>query len=237
MVDQLSSEKKRVPLRVYVIFVIYTLLFPAVIFLAAGTLRWPMGWWYYGLSVSATIISRLIVARVNPDQLRERGTGMSAENTKNWDRTLSMLVGLVLPVIALVVVGFDRRWSWSPAFAAWIPILGIVMMLLGYALATWAFVVNRFFSGVVRIQTERGHHVISSGPYSFVRHPGYLGGLISLLATPLLLESLWGFVPVAVYITVLVMRTALEDQTLQDELPGYRDYSQRTRFRLLPGVW
>jgi protein-S-isoprenylcysteine O-methyltransferase Ste14 len=215
----------------------YILLFPAVIFLAGGTLRWPMGWWYYGLSVTATIISRLIVARVNPDQLRERGTSMSAENAKSWDRTLSMLVGLVIPVVVLIVVGLDHRWSWSPVLPTWVPPFGIILIILGYALATWAFVVNQFFSAVVRIQTDRGHHVVSDGPYGLVRHPGYLGGLISIIATPLLLGSLWGLVPVAIYIVILVTRTALEDRTLQDELPGYREYSQRTRFRLLPGVW
>lgn len=230
-------QKKSVPLRMYVFFIMYTLLFPAVIFLAAGTLRWTNGWWYYGLSVGATIISRLIVARVNPDQLRERGTSMSAENTASWDRTLSMLVGLVIPTITLVVIGLDHRWSWSPAVASWAPTIGVLLLVLGYTLATWAFVVNQFFSGVVRIQADRGHFVISAGPYGFVRHPGYLGGLISIIATPIMLGTLWGLVPVAVYIVVLVMRTALEDRTLQEELPGYREYSQRTRYRLLPGVW
>jgi protein-S-isoprenylcysteine O-methyltransferase Ste14 len=237
MVDHLTNEKKRIPLRAYVIFVVYTLLFPAVIFLAGGTLRWPMGWWYYGLSVSATIISRLIVARVNPDQLRERGTSMSAENAKSWDRTLSMLVGLIIPVIVLLIAGLDHRWSWSPVFASWLPSVGIVLMVFGYALGTWAFVINKFFSVVVRIQTDRGHHVISAGPYSFVRHPGYLGGLFSILATPILLGSLWALVPTVIYVVVLVIRTALEDQTLQEELPGYHEYSKRTRYRLLPGVW
>jgi protein-S-isoprenylcysteine O-methyltransferase Ste14 len=196
-----------------------------------------MGWWYYGLSVAATIISRIIVARVNPDQLRERGTSMSADNAKSWDRTLSMLVGLVIPVITLVVIGLDHRWSWSPVVASWLSTLGILLLVLGYSLATWAFIVNQFFSGVVRIQVDRGHFVISAGPYGFVRHPGYLGGLISIIATPIMLGTLWGLVPVAVYIAVLVMRTALEDRTLQEELPGYREYSQRTRYRLLPGVW
>jgi len=232
-----SDQKKHVPIRMYFIFVIYTLLFPAVIFLVGGTLRWPMGWWYYGLSVGATIISRLIVARVNPDQLTERGTGMAADNAKSWDRSLSMLVGLVIPVVVLVVTGLDHRWSWSPVFPSWVSPCAIILLAFGYTLATWAFVVNKFFSGVVRIQHDRGHHVISDGPYRFVRHPGYLGGLFSIIATPILLGSLWGLVPVAVYIGVLVTRTALEDRTLQEELPGYREFSQKTRYRLLPGIW
>jgi protein-S-isoprenylcysteine O-methyltransferase Ste14 len=237
MNENRSHQKIKVPIRMYVFFVLYILLFPAVIFLVGGTLRWPMGWWYYGLSVAATVVSRLIVARVNPDQLTERGTSMSAENVKSWDRTLSKLVGLVIPVVVLAVTGLDHRWSWSPVFPSWASPFGIILLTFGYTLATWAFVVNRFFSGVVRIQHDRGHYVISAGPYGFVRHPGYLGGLISIIATPILLGSLWGLVPVAVYCVVLIARTALEDRTLQEELPGYKEYSQGTRYRLLPGLW
>jgi len=96
---------------------------------------------------------------------------------------------------------------------------------------------NRFFSGVVRIQNERGHSVVSDGPYRWVRHPGYAGGFIGDLALPLLLGSAWAFIPAALTAGAVVLRTALEDRTLQAELPGYREYAQRTRFRLLPGVW
>jgi protein-S-isoprenylcysteine O-methyltransferase Ste14 len=226
-----------VPLRVYVFFALYIFLFPGIIFLAAGTLRWTMGWWYYGISVVVTILSRLIVARVNPDQLRERGRSLEAENTKSWDRLLSRLVGLILPVIALIVIGLDHRFSWSPGIPSWLPVAGLVALVLGYALATWAFVANRFFSGVVRIQDDRGHTVVTDGPYRFVRHPGYLGGLISLLATPLMLESLWGYLPAVVYLIVLGIRTELEDRTLKAELTGYQAYAQRTRYRLIPGLW
>lgn len=237
MNENRPPQAKKIPIRVMIFFALYTFLFPAIIFLAGGGLRWPMGWWYYGLSVSATVISRLIVAQVNPDQLTERGTGMAADNAKRWDRSLSMLVGLVLPVVVLIVVGLDHRGSWSPVFPVWVSTAAIILLILGYTLATWAFVVNRFFSGVVRIQHERGHHVISDGPYRFVRHPGYLGGLISIVATPVLLGSLWGLVPAAIYLAVLITRTELEDRTLREELPGYQQYTQRTRFRLLPGVW
>jgi protein-S-isoprenylcysteine O-methyltransferase Ste14 len=98
-------------------------------------------------------------------------------------------------------------------------------------------VANKFFSGVVRIQKERGHHVVSEGPYRIVRHPGYVGGVVAVIATPLLLGSLWGLISAAVYAAFVVLRTALEDRTLHEELPGYREYAQRTRYRLLPGVW
>ena len=115
--------------------------------------------------------------------------------------------------------------------------IALVLILLGYAFGSWALMENRFFSGVVRIQTERGHHVVSSGPYAIVRHPGYAGALLTYFATPLLLDSPWTFLPVIVMAIVLVVRTVLEDRTLQEELPGYKEFTQKTRYRLVPGVW
>lgn len=237
MNDRQLDTEKRIPVKVFIFFALYILVFPAIPFIAAGTWRWPVGWWYYGASVAATVISRLIVAFINPDQLRERGTGGSAENVKSWDRLLSNLVGLSLPTLTLVIVGLDRRWFWSPPLPGWVAPLAFAGLLVGYALATWAFIANRFFSGYVRIQEERGHEVVSAGPYGLVRHPGYLGGLLSIMATPALLGSLWGYIPVLFYCAAIVTRTALEDITLQDELEGYKEYARRTRFRLIPGLW
>jgi protein-S-isoprenylcysteine O-methyltransferase Ste14 len=96
---------------------------------------------------------------------------------------------------------------------------------------------NRFFSAVVRIQTDRGHVVVSDGPYRVMRHPGYAGGMLSYLASPLLLSSLWMFIPAVLTVAAMVARTALEDRTLRAELPGYADYARRVRYRLLPGLW
>jgi protein-S-isoprenylcysteine O-methyltransferase Ste14 len=98
-------------------------------------------------------------------------------------------------------------------------------------------VVNRFFSGTVRIQTERGHHVVTDGPYRFVRHPGYAGALLGFVLIPLLLDSVWAFIPAVLLIAITFVRTALEDATLQKELPGYAEYAQTTRYRLIPGIW
>jgi protein-S-isoprenylcysteine O-methyltransferase Ste14 len=109
--------------------------------------------------------------------------------------------------------------------------------LAGYALASYALVANRYFSGVVRIQTDRDQTVVTGGPYHWVRHPGYAGGLLTYACVPLLLDSYWTFIPAVILAVVLVVRTALEDQALQDQLPGYREYAQRVRYRLIPGVW
>lgn len=223
--------------RAVIAFAAYVLLLPAVIFLAAGTLHWPMGWVYYGLTVAAALVSRAIVALVHPDLLAERGQSQRAEDVKSWDRPLSLLVGLLVPLVVLIVSGLDKRWSWSPLLSSWVAPVALALFILSYTFSTWAMVTNRFFSGVVRIQKDRGHHVVDSGPYRIVRHPGYAGGVVAMIATPLLLGSLWALVPAVAYVVLIVVRTVLEDRTLQEELPGYRDYAQRTRYRLLPGLW
>ena len=136
-----------------------------------------------------------------------------------------------------VVAGFDAgRFGWS-ALSPWLWPLGLALFLAGMALLIGSMVVNPFFEKTVRIQTERGHRVIDTGPYRIVRHPGYAGFFGWILATPLLLGAWWAFVPAILSVAVMVARTALEDRTLQAELPGYRDYANKVRFRLVPYVW
>jgi protein-S-isoprenylcysteine O-methyltransferase Ste14 len=226
-----------IPVRAIVTFALFALFMPAVIFLAAGTVRWTTGWIYYGLAVAASLGSRALVAIVHPDLLAERARSQRADDAEPWDRYLSPIVGLIAPLVSLIVVGLDKRWLWSPPLPSWVAAVGVVLFVLGYAFSTWALVTNRFFSAVVRIQRERGQHVVTDGPYRIVRHPGYAGGLLASLATPLVLGTLWGLIPAAAYAGLIAVRTALEDRTLQEELPGYREYVQRTRFRLLPGLW
>lgn len=137
----------------------------------------------------------------------------------------------------LLVAGLDARFGWSPSVSLTLKVMALVMIVGGYALGSYALIENRFFSGMVRIQTERDHHVVSSGPYRWVRHPGYVGAIVVYLATPLLLESGWSFLPAVLLTALLIIRTALEDKTLQEELAGYRDYAGRVRYRLLPRVW
>ena len=203
-------------------------------------ITWRWGWWeawtYAGIWVLGFAGSRALVARRHPDLLAERARFLQHENAKPWDRVLSPLVGLGSGVIPLVA-GLDARFDSSLTFSALIRILSLGFILAGYAWASYALIENRFFSGMVRIQTDRGHHVVSSGPYRWVRHPGYAGALISFWATPFFLDSLWAFLPVVLVTVALVIRTHLEDKTLQNELDGYRDYARQVRYRLLPGVW
>jgi protein-S-isoprenylcysteine O-methyltransferase Ste14 len=182
------------------------------------------------------VLSRALAARKHPDLLAERARFMDHEDTASWDKILAPLVGLGGGLIPLVA-GLDALFSWSPTSSLPLKLAALAVFLAGYALGAYALMENRYFSGTVRIQTERDHKVVSSGPYRWVRHPGYAGALLSYLATPIFLDAAWAFLPVLFLGIVLVIRTALEDKTLQNQLAGYSDYAQKVHYRLLPGVW
>ena len=153
-----------------------------------------------------------------------------------WDKLLAPLVGLGGALIPLCV-GLETLFHSLIPISAPIKIGGLVLILAGYVLGTWALMTNRFFSGMVRLQTDRGHTVVTSGPYQWVRHPGYLGALITYLGTPFFLDARWALLAVFLISVALVVRTQLEDQFLQQQLAGYAEYAKKVKFRLLPGIW
>lgn len=210
---------------------IVLVVFAASLFLSAGRLDWTAGWAYLGLYVGMIVATGLVIER---DLIAERAR--VGEGTKDWDRVLGSLSIFLVTPGALIVAGLDERFGWSQLPAA-IRILAASFVILGSALSVWAMASNRFFSGTVRIQTDRGHTVVDGGPYGLVRHPGYLAWCVSAPAIPLMLGSLWALIPASLGLCALVLRTSLEDKTLRDELPGYQDYARRVRYRLLPGVW
>ena len=232
----MSQETKPKLARVVFQLIIVVVIFPLLPMIISGDWDWWQGWAYAALNTLSFVFSRLILARVHPDLIRERARFMEAKDTKPWDKVLAPLLALG-SIFGAAVAGVDRLYGWSSAFPAWVSGTALVVMIVGYSFSSWALIVNRFFSGTVRIQTERGHHVVTDGPYRFVRHPGYAGGLLGYVVIPLLLDSLWAFIPTFLLIVVVFVRTALEDATLQKELPGYAEYAQRTRYRLIPGVW
>jgi protein-S-isoprenylcysteine O-methyltransferase Ste14 len=149
---------------------------------------------------------------------------------------LAPLLGLgggLLPLVA----GLEARFDLSPMLDFPLKVLALVIILAGYALRAYALIENRFFSGMVRIQNERGHHLVASGPYLWMRHPGYAGSLLVYLVAPAFLDSVWAYLPAVFLLIILVIRTSLEDRFLQDQLPGYQEYASRVRYRLVPGVW
>lgn len=232
----MSGNENMTQTQAAVRLVILTAIFPLFIFPFAGRWDWKMAWVLIAAMIIATLASRLLAFRVHPDLLTERANSLSADNTKPWDKVLSPAMGIT-PLLILMVAGLDERFHWSLPLGTGLQLTGLVLVIAGYAIATWAMLVNQFFSGVVRIQTERGHHVVESGPYAIVRHPGYTGNLIAGFGFPLALSSLWAFIPVMLVLIVTVARTRLEDRTLQNELPGYADFTTRTQFRLMPGIW
>jgi len=205
----------------------------AILIVTSGNWRWPWLWVYLLLSVCVLAVN----ARVLPRELMaERGTGHRQENVASWDRVISLLVGLTMLAV-LVVCGLDERFGWSPPLSLAVHLLGAAGFVLGQLLFTWAMVSNAFFSTMVRLQAERGQAVASGGPYRYVRHPGYVGYIVAALGNAVLLGSLWGLVPAAVIGVGMIVRTALEDRTLQEQLEGYREYAQRVRYRLVPRIW
>jgi protein-S-isoprenylcysteine O-methyltransferase Ste14 len=173
----------------------------------------------------------------HPDLALERAQAHDKEDVKEWDRFLMPFTALIGPFLSWIVAGLDQRFFWSPDLPDWIQITALILIQVGSLIGSWAMIVNRFFSSQVRIQTDRGQRVVQEGPYRFVRHPGYAGSLISWLAAPVFFSSIWLIIPMILVMGASVVRTALEDRTLREELPGYEEYTQQTKYRLVPGIW
>jgi protein-S-isoprenylcysteine O-methyltransferase Ste14 len=206
----------------------------AVLFLSAGRWNWAMGWASVILAALWVGATALVVIPRNPELLAER-LGFR-KGAKTWDATIMSIIGLAL-VACYIVAGLDVRNGWTTGISPLLQVVALVVIVLGYALTVWATAANAFFSLIVRIQKERGHTVVTGGPYRFVRHPAYVGGVASYLAAPVMLGSVWALIPGGLSAVLMIVRAALEDKMLLNELDGYKGYAQQTRYRLLPGVW
>jgi protein-S-isoprenylcysteine O-methyltransferase Ste14 len=205
-----------------------------ILFVSAGRMDYWQGWVYFGITVFISIIGLVVFSHI-PGLIQERikpGPG-----TKRWDKVfMAFFVPLFISVV--IVDALDvGRFHWTSPLPPWGYVVGYALFIFSYLFLFWSMWVNPFFSSVVRIQTDRGQTVIQSGPYQFVRHPGYVSGIVWILTNALILGSLWALIPAAVTAVLLIVRTSLEDRTLQNELSGYREYAQKVRYRLLPGVW
>ena len=235
MSDHIGPRHLRIDRRRVTLYLVATpFVLALLLFLPAGSLTWVKGWLFLLALLVAMALSALYLWRVNPEIYAARSR--IQPGTKRWDLTLMAILGsllvAVLPVAALDAGRF--RWSVVPWWAC---LLGYALLLAGSGIAVWAEAVNRFFEWGVRIQAERGHAVIDTGPYAVVRHPGYVGTGLLLVGVALALGSWWALVPAGLASLVLLVRTRWEDGTLQDELAGYKEYTQRVRSRWIPGVW
>ena len=223
------ATRKRVMLAL-----LLNLVWGAILFGAAGRLDWARGWVYFGLCLLSVAVNSVVVFWKNPGLVAERWKRHTG--TKPFDKVFMVLYTpavFALPVVAGLDAG---RFGWAPL--PW-PTLwcGIVLQLLAIPPVAWSMATNPHLEATVRIQHDRGHQVIATGPYALVRHPMYVGALLSLAGGPLVLGSAWAYAPAGFAVLLFVFRTALEDRTLRRELPGYEEYAQRTRYRLVPGLW
>ena len=226
-----KPDKIKKVLKRFMQVVLQVVLFAILLFVSSGQIAWLWAWIYLCTYVLIIIINAFILPA---DLIEERGK--SKENVKKWDKVIMTLN--IFPALGiLVVAGLDYRFSWSPAISDWINVSALILMLLGHAFFSWSMISNHFFSTAVRLQFDRSHQVATSGPYKYVRHPGYVGFIILNLATPLILGSLWALIPGAIITILFIIRTALEDSTLRNELEGYKEYAQKVPYRLIPGVW
>ena len=214
---------------------IMTIITGAILFLTAGRLNWIGGWAFLALNLLTQVISAIILIPRQPDMLAERTH--AGEGTKRWDRFFAPAITIFGTFAIIITAGLDARFAWSAPVnsAVW-----LVALLLAFAcqmFVLWAMATNRFFSTTVRIQQERGHQVVDTGPYHLIRHPGYAGSVVYTLLIPLVLGSYWTYIPALLTVCLIIVRTSLEDQALQTELPGYADYARRVTHLLVPGLW
>lgn len=210
------------------------IIFSSVLFLCAGRLNYTGGWIYFSTTITTTLMSAIALGS-DTALLRERSK--NGPGAKRWDK-LILSASAVALLLSIVVAGFDTgRFEWSPRLHWVFYVSGILLTLTGHSIFITAQRQNKFFSTVVRIQSDRGHTVCDTGLYKIVRHPGYLGMTLSLLGLPMLTGSVWSAVPTSFAIILLWLRTHLEDLTLLNELNGYTAYTQKTRYKLVPFVW
>jgi protein-S-isoprenylcysteine O-methyltransferase Ste14 len=211
-----------------------TFVFFAILFISAGRIDYWQGLIYVIIGLIMFLLNYTVL-RIDPELIAERAK--PGEGTRNWDKAILGLSFLVT-ISMYITAGLDSgRYHWSPDFHWSIYLLGIILTISGQLLFLIAQKQNKFFSSTVRIQTNREHSVCETGLYRVVRHPAYMGSIIQSLGFPLLFGSLWSIIPICVLIILFITRTILEDNTLKNELQGYIEYSNKTRYRIFPYVW
>ncbi len=206
-----------------------------LLFLPAGRLDWPGAWLFLAEMSLAGLATGVWLDRHDPELLAERMKPIFQRTQPSWDRWF-LILAVSLWGGWLVLMGLERRLAGSH-LPFWLAVAGAALMLIAFAIIQWTFQSNSFAAAVVRIQTERGHRVISTGPYALVRHPMYAGAALFLLSIPLMLGSLWGLILAPAMVSLLALRAVREERTLAAGLEGYADYMRRVRYRLVPGLW
>lgn len=217
----------------YVSLTIVLLIMAALLFWPAGTIDWRRAWLFLSLFVVLIFVAMSWIKRDNPELIKVRQKYQ--KGTKGWDAIVATL-SVILFALIMPVAGFDERFQWAIA-PDWVTLLGYALLTAGFMGTTWAQSVNRHFEATVRIQTDRDHKVIDTGPYAYIRHPGYAFGLLMAAGCALSLGSFAALAPVGLAVIALAGRTLGEEGVLIEGLPGYREYKARVKWRWLPFVW
>lgn len=236
MERKIDKELRKVVVRSIVVTCFFLILHLLIFFVSAGRLDLYQAWFYFGVVFVYSLLNLAAQAKFSPELLKQRLL-IKREDSKLWDEVLMRACNITLIFILPFIAGLDvGRFRWSSLSICYVP-LGFVLCIVGGFLTTRTMIENPHFEPTVRIQVERNHRVITTGPYQFIRHPGYLGGILSALSIPFTIGSVFAFIPAGVYVLLMIIRTWLEDNTLQKELNGYLEYTKRTRHRLFPGIW
>ena len=211
---------------------VFLLVLVGAYFACAGRLNVILSWVYFVILLSNSVILTILM---DPSLIEERARRTA--DRKETDLPYAMILGRIGPIVIIIISGLDTRFGWTNMNMRVASIIAAAIMVLGLLLTDWAVLKNRFFSSVVRIQKDRGHKAVTDGPYRYIRHPGYCGSMIYILTTAIILRSVWALIPAIAVVISIVLRTANEDRILDRELEGYREYSEKTKYRLIPYIW
>jgi len=231
-----TEDPRRSVVKTVFLFFLILIIQIAIFFVSAGRIDILRAWVFFAVTFVYLVLSNLVLYRFNPGLVAQR-LKIRRVGSKSWDEVLMRVNNLILILVVPVFAGLDiGRFQWS-SLSLHYAVAGFVLYVFGSILISWAMVVNPYFEATVRIQKDRGHRVVTTGPYRFVRHPGYLGGILWTLSIPPIMGSLLAFVPAGIHVLSTGIRTLLEDGTLLRELNGYSEYADKVRYRLFPRIW
>ena len=226
---------RRIGIRTILRIPLFIILPAAILFVSAGRIDIPRAWIYIGMISIYYTVFMAIMYRINPELINQRARGVR-KDTKSWDKVL-MPIGVLMAYIQLAIIGLDvGRFRWS-SLGIHFAVLGVILYVVTAFFSSWAVIINPYFEPTVRIQKERDHQVITTGPYKIIRHPGYLASILFPITISFIIGSVFGLIPAAFNLLLIVIRTSLEDRTLIDELDGYSEYAKKTKYRLFPHIW
>jgi protein-S-isoprenylcysteine O-methyltransferase Ste14 len=233
---ELTLEARNAAIKQTILSTVMLAIMMLVFYASAGRTDVPQSWFLFSVVFMYFVVSNIALYRYNPELLIQR-LKIRRKGSKTWDEVLMMVSNFTALLLVPAVAGLDvGRYRWSSLGMPY-AIVGVVFLVVSSVLINWAMIVNPYFEPTVRIQDDRDHHVVNTGPYAIVRHPGYLSGILWLASVPLIFGSLYAFAPFALYAVLVILRTFLEDRTLREELPGYTDYAVKVRYRLFLGIW